>query len=120
MEWVIDRVYNAGERNTYVFTHEDELYDYSVQDRVKRLNEGTFQEKVYRIFSDYSTVVQKEYEFVKNKSVENCGQKLIATIEQISQLDHTIVDKEVQIIDSLVNKGHKRIITIYKLTHPFK
>lgn len=118
IEWVIDRVYKAGERNSYVFTHEEELYDYSVQDKVKRLHEGTFQEKVKAIFSDYSTIVQKEYTFVKSKSVENCCQKLITTIQHISQLDHTVVDKEVGIIDSLVNKGRKRITTIHKLTHP--
>lgn len=120
MEWVIDRVYKAGEHNSYVFTHEEELYDYSVQDKVKRLHEGTFQEKVKAILSDYSTIVQKEYEFVKSKSVENCCQKLITTIQQISQLDHSAVDNEVEIIDSLVNKGRKRIARIYKLTHPFK
>lgn len=120
MEWVIDRVYQAGKRNTYVFTHEEELYDYSVEDKVKRLHEGTFQEKVNAIFSDYSAIVQKEYAFVKSKSVENCCQKLITTIQQISQLDHTIVDKEVAIIDSLVNKGLNRITTIYNLIHPFK
>lgn len=120
MEWVIDKVYQAGERNTYVFTHEEELYDYSVEDRVKRLNEGTFKEKVNAIFSDYSAIVHKEYAFVKGKSVENCCSKLIATIEQISQLDHNLVDKEVKNIDSLVNKGHRRITTIYKIIHPLR
>lgn len=120
MEWVIDRVYHAGERHTYVFTHEQELYDYSVKDKVKRLYEGTFQDKVNSIFSDYSSIVQKEYAFVMSKSVDNCCHKLLSTIQQISLLDHTLVDKEVAIIDSLVNKGRNRIKTIYKLTHPFK
>lgn len=120
MEWVIDKVYLAGERNTYVFTHEEELIDYSNKDGIRRLYEGTFQEKVKALFCDYSTIVRKEYKFVKSKSVENSCHKLISTIQQISLIDHNIVDKEVQIIESLVNKGYNRIQRFVKLLNYFK
>lgn len=120
MEWVIDRVYPAGERTTYIFTHEDEIYDYSVANRLVRVNESDFMKKAEAIFDDYAAIVQKEYDYVLSKSVQNCTKKLIKTINQISALDCEEVEKECRIVGRLINKGRWRISTIYNIVHPFK
>ena len=120
MEWVIDRVYGAGERKTYIYTHEDEQLDFSPSGMPIRKKQDCFEQKAMKIMNCYQKVTESEYQFVLSKSVDNCCNKLVNTIHQIEHLDQVVVEKEVKLIERIVNKARKRIKFIYKLTHPFK
>lgn len=119
MEWEIKQSYRAGKRSTYTFNYEDELYDFSRTDKLVRMHEDFFSNKAEIIFNNYNIIAENEYKFVLSKSVEICSQKLIDSIQQISNYNPIIVNTEIKVVDNIINKGRRRIKAVYSILHPF-
>lgn len=119
MEWVIDRVYPAGERNTYIFTEEEEQYDYSSGHTLKKIGESTFMQKLNIILNNYGEISRRGYDYVMNKSAENCAKALIRTIESASSNDSNEIFEHVDKACSIIQKGYRRIVIMSKLKNLF-
>lgn len=119
VEWEIDRVYNAGERATYVYNYEDELYDSPQNGELIWTKADDFIHKIDNIFKNYSTIAENEYKFVQVKNVNNCCKTLLESVQNIAKLDPKKVIGEIKTIDHIVNVGRRRIKIMYKLLYPF-
>lgn len=114
MEWVIDKVYPAGIRDRYIFTDEDEKYDTSTGFELGRIGASTFKNKLEEILGDYSQISYRGYNYVMNKSADNCAKKLMKTIEEVSQKNIDDIYCHIYVIANILQKGKKRISLLRK------
>lgn len=119
MEWVLDRVYEAGERNRYTFTF------FEVKDLDKKTGEpvvdgqGPFIMKLEELINNFEEISKECYNFVISKSPSNSVKILLNTIEYISKLDQDEVERHVTSLRRIINKANRRIRLLYRLKHPF-
>ena len=110
MEWVLDKVYSAGERKRYMFTEEDEDYDYGSGLELRRNGEAGFVEKLNEILNDYENVAKKGYDYVMSKSAENCCNILLDNISNISKNKLSIIYDYLEIASKIIKRGKKKMI----------
>lgn len=115
MEWVIDKVYEAGIRNQYVFTDEEEKYDYLPGHELKRIGASSFRNKLREILEDYEAVSRRGYDFVMNKSADKCAAKLDETINCVLTHDLNDVFSHVDKVCKILRKGKKRLMLLSKI-----
>ncbi len=110
MEWVIDKVYEAGVRDKYIFTNEEEKYDISSGFELNRVGASTFENKLEEILDNYSKISRQGYDFVMGKSAKNCSKVLIENIHFLETMPDTMdIYKHINLASSFINKAKKRI-----------
>lgn len=112
VDWVIDKVYNAGERSKYTLIHEDEDINTSIKDRLIRNQEATFVTKVNEILSEYEGKSKAEYMYARQKTIAFGCNKLVASVFAISSLDHKIVVPRIRKIEQICRTAERRRIII--------
>lgn len=115
MEWVIDKVYSAGVRDKYIFTHENEQYDYCSGNELKRLGENFFSFKLKEILNNYSGISKQEYEYATKMTPANCASILVDSISQIEERDFKEIELHVRRASSLIQKGRNRILLVHNI-----
>lgn len=116
MEWVIDKVYPAGVRDQYIFTDEEEKYDFSSGFELKKEGSSTFENKLEKILADYSKISMQGYDFVMGKSAENCAQMLIKNIHYLEGIQSTqSFFTHIKYASNIINKGNRRLNLYIKL-----
>lgn len=115
MQWVIDKVYPAGECDNYIFTEENEKFDYSTGHALKRKFANTFKNKLNEILQDYATVSRNGYDFVMCQSAGNCASVLLETINKLSQSDGQEIYSDIDKVSHLINKGNRRMKFLSKI-----
>lgn len=120
MEWVIDKVFKAGVRNTYVFTDEDEIIDMASIKQIKRIKSSSFSEKLNEALSNYSSVSKRGYDFVLNKSAKACAANLIYTILEISLYPSEDIMNHINICSDIINRARKRMLPLIKTKSLFR
>lgn len=108
VDWVIDKVFDAGERSKYTLIHEDEDINTSIKDRLVRNSEATFITKVNQILADYEGKSKAEYIYAKQKTITSGCNKLIASVRAISSLEHKIVVPQIRKIEQICRTAERR------------
>lgn len=108
VDWVIDKVFDAGERSKYTLIHEDEDINTSIKDKLIRNQEATFVIKVNEILSEYEEKSKAEYMYAKQKTVASGCNKLVASACAISSLDHKIVVPRIRKIEQICRTAERR------------
>lgn len=86
-EWLIDRVYDAGERDTYHFIEEDEFFVDIAQFTYRVVGQNTFAVKVKTIVDDYSKCCEAAYTRALKSSVNSCGEAFVSHMNDLQNID---------------------------------
>ena len=115
IDWVLDRVYEAGERKKYIATHESDNIDYSSGRRLLKSGMTDFKTKLEEVMCNYDKIAEKCYDYVYQKRPSVTCEKLINTIDYISKQKQEEITPHLIMISKITNKGKRRIDIFKKI-----